>query len=64
MKLVDLIKLRDRAIKNKIVTSLPIEYREQFYSQIDHLFKEASDDWINEQLPLLRDEKWAKELAK
>ncbi len=61
MRLVDLLRLRDRAIKNKIVTKVPFEFREDLYSQIDHLFKEASDDWIKEQLPLLQDKRWVKE---
>ena len=64
MNLVDVIRMRDQAIKNKIIYSMPPEIREVLKSQLDDLFKKASDTWIKEDLKILGEEDWIEELAK
>lgn len=53
MRLIDLIRHRDRAIKNSIIRLFPDDVKAEIMTKLDEGFAEGADIWENEELNII-----------
>jgi len=62
MQLLDILRLRDRAIKNELMNEVPIERRDSVGKMINKAFQVGSKRWAKYHLPDIFGEKRARRI--
>lgn len=64
MKFIDLLRNRDRSIKNQILRDAPLEKRDSERTRLEKAFSAGSRRWAEEHLPHLLGKEEAEKILK